>query len=89
MGQDTQARHSWFSVLLSSLPDKQPHSLKNQSQSLHFVSRPSAISLCEPPVQLYAMDSDSVKYPPDPTCPISLSYSLGALDLVGNRHTNT
>ena len=44
-GQDTQAGHSWFSVLLSSLPDKQPQSLMNQSQSLRYVSRPPALTV--------------------------------------------
>lgn len=48
-GQDTQAGHSWFSVLLSSLPDNQPHSLMNQSQLLRFVSRPPVLTLCESP----------------------------------------
>ena len=47
-GHDTQVGQLWFSVLLSSLPDKQPHSLMKSVYSLCFVSRPPALTLCEP-----------------------------------------
>ena len=78
-GHDTQVAQSWFSVLLSSLPDKQPHSLMNRSSRFASFPGPLPSPRVNPSVQLYAVDSDSVKYPRShmPHIPITFPRSLG------------